>query len=322
MPTSPSRARRWLKEGKVTAFFKHGVFCVRLNVAPSDRKFQSIAVGVDPGSRKEGFTVKSAAHTYLNVQANAVTWVKKALETRRMMRTSRRGRKTPCRQNRKNRARGGLVPSVRARWGWKLRVLKWLVGIFPVSCIVVEDIAAATKKGKRSWNRSFSPLQIGKHWFYEQVRKIAQLELKHGWETAQLRAELGLEKTTKKLPEVFEAHCVDSWVLANWFIGGHTKPDNIAMLCIAPIQLHRPQLHRLQPGKGGVRKRYGGTRSLGFKRGSLVQHKTLGLAYVGGHLENTISLHSISTGVRITQGAAPTDCILKTLNAWKYHLKQ
>lgn len=67
MPTTPSRARRWIKQKKATPFWRKGVFCVRLNVEPSDRNYQPIAVGVDPGSKREGYTVKSKAHTYLNV---------------------------------------------------------------------------------------------------------------------------------------------------------------------------------------------------------------------------------------------------------------
>ena len=58
MPTTSSRARRWIKSGKATPFFKKGVFCVRLNIEPLDSKTQLIAVGIDPGSKKEGFTIK------------------------------------------------------------------------------------------------------------------------------------------------------------------------------------------------------------------------------------------------------------------------
>ena len=58
MPTTPQRASQWIKSGKATPFWKNGVFCVRLNVEPSTRYTQEIAVGVDPGSKKEGFTVK------------------------------------------------------------------------------------------------------------------------------------------------------------------------------------------------------------------------------------------------------------------------
>src|SRR5206468_2321250 len=91
MPTTANRAATWMRSGKATGFFKKGIFCVRLNTQPSDNKTQSIAMGVDPGSKKEGYTVKSKAHTYLNIQADAVCWVKSAVETRRMMRRLRRG---------------------------------------------------------------------------------------------------------------------------------------------------------------------------------------------------------------------------------------
>jgi len=122
MPTKPSRARRWIKSGKATPFWKKGVFCVRLNVEPSGHKTQEVAVGIDPGSKKEAFTVKSEAHTYLNIQADAVTWVSSAVEVRRNMRRARRYRKTPCRKPRFNRKRGSIAPSTLAHWQWKLRI--------------------------------------------------------------------------------------------------------------------------------------------------------------------------------------------------------
>src|SRR5260221_12129621 len=65
MPTTPSRARRWIKSGKATAFWKGGLFCVRLNAEPAAREVQPLAVGIDPGSKREGYSVLSAAHTYL-----------------------------------------------------------------------------------------------------------------------------------------------------------------------------------------------------------------------------------------------------------------
>ena len=100
MPTTILRARRWIKSGKATPFWKRGVFCVRLNIEPTGSEKQEIACGIDPGSKMEGFTVKAATKDYLNIQAKAVTWVKDAVETRRNMRHTRRSRKTPCRKNR------------------------------------------------------------------------------------------------------------------------------------------------------------------------------------------------------------------------------
>lgn len=317
MPTKPSRARRWIKNREATPFFKQGIFCVRLNREPSAKERQSIAVGIDPGSKKEGFTVKSKAHTFLNIQADAVTHVKEAVETKRNMRRARRFRKTPCRQNRKNRARGGLPPSTKARWQWKLRIVEQLAKIFPITDLVVEDIATKTFRGRRRWNVSFSPLEVGKAWFYEELQRFGQVHLKQGWETKELRDAASLKKTGKKMSETFDAHCVDSWVLANWCVGGHVKPDDTNMMLVTPVVLHRRSLHMLQPAKGGVRRRNGGTRSLGLKRGSLVNHPKYGLTYVGGTMDNRISLHSIEDGKRLTQSAKVGDLRFKTYNSWR-----
>ncbi len=186
MPTTTARARKWIKSGKATPFFKKGVFCVRLNTEPSDRKTQSVAVGIDPGSKKEGFTVKSKAHTYLNVQVDTPPWANEKVKTgpnkgknkttlqRAQMRRARRYRQTPYRQCRPHRNIRHLrmPPSTRSRWELKLNVCKWLVSMFPITDFVVEDIKASTKKQAKKWNQSFSPLEIGKQWFYYQLNRM------------------------------------------------------------------------------------------------------------------------------------------------------
>jgi hypothetical protein len=319
MPTTPGRARRLIKNKEATPFFKKGIFCIRLNRKPFAKELQEIAVGIDPGSKKEGFTVKSESHTYLNIQADAITHVKGAIEERRNMRRSRRQRKTPCRKNKYNRQKGGLPPSTRARWNWKLRIVSQLMKLFPITDFVVEDIKAISKKGKQKWNCSFSPLEVGKKWFYEELEKYGNVCLKQGYETAKLRTDAGLKKTKNKLSEDFDAHCVDSWVLANHIIGGHIKPDNLSILFISTIQLHHRQLHTFQPVKGNIRKLYGGTRSLGFKRGSLVFHKKWKLAYIGGTSKGLISLHSLVDGKRLCQNSKPKDIRFLSYNIWKTH---
>jgi hypothetical protein len=318
MPTTETRARRWHKSGKGTMFWKRGILCVRLNISPSARNTQEVAIGIDPGSKKEAFTVKSETHTYLNLQTDAVTWVKDAVETRRNMRRARRFRNTPCRKNRRNRSRGGIPPSTFARWNWKLRICTWLSKMFPVTTFVPEDIKAHTLGGRR-WNASFSPLQVGKEFFYGELKKMGRVEIRQGYETYEDRNNLGLKKTKAKMSEIFEAHCVDSWVLATWWTGGHTIPDNKAMLLITPLRFHRRQLHRLQPKIGGERTPYGGTRSQGFKRGSLVRHPKWGLTYVGGELNGRISLNSLETGKRLCQNALPAATKFLAYSTWRAH---
>jgi hypothetical protein len=315
MPCHPARARELVRKGRAVRRFSRGLFYIRL-LDRGDGNLQPVAIGIDPGSKREGLTVKSEAHTFLNIQATAVDWVKDAVETRRTMRRARRFRKTPCRANRRNRARGGIPPSTKARWQWKLRLARWLAKLFPLSAFVVEDIRAVTK-GKRCWDIMFSPLQVGKEWLYGELRKLAPVHLKQGRETQALRDAHGLKKSGKKTAEVFSAHCVDSWVLANGYTGGHTEPDNTRLLCVIPLRLHRRQLHRLQPEQGGIRKPYGGTCSHGLKRGSLVKHGRFGLTYVGGFLKDRISLYSVATGKRLTQQARPSDCCFLAFNTWR-----
>ena len=326
MPTTLNRAIRWKESGKATLFYKKGVLCARLNVNPSSRFTQPIAVGIDPGSRREAFTVKSSKRTFLNIQTHAVDWVKDAVDAKRNMRRARRLRNTPCRANRKNRKRGGLPPSTKARWQWKLRICKWLVKMFPITAFVVEDIKATTSKNGRNWNALFSPLQIGKTWFYSELERIAMLYTLQGYETAELRNQLGLKKSKQKLSDKFDSHCVDSWVLANWYTAGHDKPDNTKLIVIVPLRFHRRQLHRFQPSKGGIRNRYGGTMSAGFKRGGIVRHLKLGVCYVGGWMEaptrkdphkKVVSLHCLTTGNRLTKSAKPLEIKFLCFNSWR-----
>ena len=316
MPTTPQRVGKWIKSGKATPFWKNGVFCVRLNVDPSDDYKQEIVVGVDPGSKKEGFTVKSESHTYLNVQADAHSKVGKKVEKRRELRRGRRSRKCPNRKNRMNRlANKERIPAgTRARWDWKLRILDWLSKMYPITHICVEDIKARTIERAKKWNTSFSPLEVGKKWFYTEIQKRWELLTLQGYETKEIRDRLGLKKSSKKLAETFETHCVDSWCLAYHTVGGTAVVDNTSIFCISPIPIRRRELHRQNPQKGGKRLRYGGTTWKGLVKNTLVKHIKHGLVRISGFGKGGISLYSLE-GKRLTQRAKTQDFkVLTRLN--------
>jgi len=71
--------------------------------------------------------------------------------------------------------------------------------------------------------------------------------------------------------------------------------------------------------RGGERKPYGTTRSLGLKRGTIVKHPRYGLSTVGGfdRKSNTISLHAYRTNKRLTQKAKVKDCRVLTWVAFR-----
>ena len=318
MPTSPLVARHLIKSGKATPYWDNGLFCIRLNYETSQYT-QEIAVGVDPGSKKEGFTVKSESHTYLNVQADAHNKIGKKVKKRRELRRSRRSRKCPNRKNRTNRLanRERIPAGTRARWEWKLRILDWLSKLYPVTHVCVEDIKARTIERAKKWNTSFSPLEVGKQWFYTEIRKQWQLRTLHGWETQEIRDRLGLKKSSKKLSETFDAHCVDSWCLAYYTVGGSDTPDNTTLMCISPIPIKRRELHRQQEAKGGKRSRVGGSV---FGQGTLVKntlikHVKYGLTRLAGvNAKGLFSIYSMGNK-RLTTGAKRSDFkVLTRLN--------
>ena len=320
MPTRANKAGTLIKKGLATPYWSNGIFCIRLTYATEAEYTQDIVVGIDPGSQKEGFTIKSEAHTYLNVQADAHNQVGKKVAKRRELRRGRRSRKCPNRKNRMNRLanRERIPAGTRARWDWKLRILDWLSKLYPVTHVCVEDIKARTKQYQQRWNQSFSPLEVGKQWFYTEIRKQWQLLTLQGWETKEIRDRLGLKKSSNKLSETFAAHCVDSWCLAYQSIGGNPIPDNTDVFCIAPIPIRRRSLHREQESRGRKRNRYGGTRCLHTVKNALVKHVKHGLLRVSGYQNGKLTLSEISSSKQVVLQAKENEyTILKRLN-FKY----
>jgi hypothetical protein len=320
MPCRPTKARKLLEQGKaIKKRNKIGIFYLQLEFDPKYPVTQPLAIGIDPGTKFEGFSIVGTDETVLNLMSKAVDWVKKAVAQRRVMRKARRNRKTRRRKCKDNRRHNNtfLPPSTKARWDAKLRIVSQLCEILPLHYAVVEDVKATTRKDQRRWNRNFSPLEVGKQYFYSELEKRGLVVITmQGYETKQLREAFGLKKAYSKSQVAFETHCVDAWVLAAAITGAKYHMTT-SLYYLEPIRFHRRQLHRLQFSKGGIRKRYGGTSSLGLKRGTLVRHKKRGMCYVGGNLKNRLSLHSVRTGKRVTQSGKTDDCHILTRIAFR-----
>ena len=325
MPCTPAKARHLLKSGQARPKWnKLGLFCVQLTYSLEPNN-QPLVVGVDPGSKFEGESRVGALDTVVNLVVEAPTHVKDAVETRRTMRRARRGRKwrRPKRfDNRLNRKKR-IPPSTRSRWEAKARIVAQLAKVLPLTDAIIEDVQAVTRPGKnRKWNASFSPVQVGKEHLYALLRNMGlTVHIREGWQTEELREQYGLKKTKSKSQQSFASHCVDSWVLAA-SISGAEHPTCTQLWYVVPATLHRRQLHRLQASKGGIHKPYGGTRSLGLKRGTLVKHPKYGLGSVGGfdRQKQTISLHAYRSNKRLTQGAKVKDGRVLTWVAFRAFL--
>ena len=277
MPCHPARARELVRKGLATKSYLKGVFHIKLTQRTKGDT-QVVALGVDPGSKMNGYSLKSPDRTYLNIQQPAKDGkaVKKAIEARANMRRGRHYRHTPCRPPRfDNRAKKDWVPpSTLSRWQHIYNTIAMLCRLYPIQHCIVEDVKASTKKGKKSWNQSFSPVMAGKNWLYRRIRLLGlELHLAEGYTTAELRLAAGLTKDQRKLDYNFFTHAVDAWVLANAVTGGHMYPDMIQL-----TRLHRPsyvlrQLHIMQPKVGGARTRRGGTALPGgIRKGTMVKY--------------------------------------------------
>lgn len=317
MPTTWKRAKKLMSKGEAKPYWNKGIFCIILQRPPKSTYKQEVCIGIDPGSKMSALTIKSEAHTLINVQYSAPTHVKKKVEKRSEARRSRRSRKTPYRKCRFNRKVGKRIPpSTKARWIQHLNLIKHFSKIYPINLVAIEDIKAKTIKDARQWNVNFSPLEVGKNWFYSEIEKGYNLYLFEGYDTYTIRQNLGLVKGKDKLKIAFESHCVDSWTLANEVVGGHTEPENKRFSYLKPLNFYRRQLHYHCPEKGGKRKHYGGTFSLGFKKGVLVKHLKWGLSLVGGNTKGMISLHCLHSNKRLTQSAKKEEMRILTTLRW------
>lgn len=318
MPTTPSRARRWVKEGSsVKRWSKLGVFYVQLVKPPSGYKKQDIAVGLDPGKLYSGVAVQSAKCTLLMLHLELpFKIIKDRMEQRSMMRRSRRGRRInrSCAFNKRahrqkrfnNRRNSKLPPSIGANKKLELQVIKLLTKLYPVSHIVVEQIKAKGNKG-------FSPAMVGQMWQLEQLAQAYKLlgfkvSTKFGWETSQLRQYLGLPKDKQdKSRQVPTTHAVDGITLActRWMRYGVLSANSMGWIGFANVTpavfvvIKRPpysrrQLHLMVPAIGGVRRKYGGSVTRhGFRKGDYVEATQGSRTYrgwVSGDTEKQVSV--------------------------------
>jgi hypothetical protein len=329
MPCTPPKARALLKAGHARPRRnKLGLFYVQLTYEQVPTN-QPLVVGIDPGSSFEGYSVVGSKETVCNLMVEAPTHVKQAVATRRAMRRARRFRlwRRPCRSQNRLARKHRLPPSTRSRWEAKSRLVQQLATILPLTDAAVEDVQAETRPGAGGqWNQAFSPVQVGKEHLYHLLKDQGlTLHLYPGVVTKQLRERYGLTKTHQKGAQTFASHAVDAWTLAA-ATSGASMPTCTRLWYGVPHQLHRRQLHRLEAARGGVRKPYGGTRSLGFKRGTLVEHPRYGRCTVGGYdrEKQWLSLHAYKTNKRLMQHARPADVrllITMAIRCWLVPLK-
>ncbi len=333
MPTTPARARKWIKLGKaVGKRNKVGAFYVQLLREPSGYKTQEIVSGTDRGKAFTGiaFQSKLATIALFHVCLPGFYKSKKTSKDRQSvtgkmakrseLRRTRRGQRIDrtkafkLRNHRQkrfdNRRHKKLPPSVRANREMELRILIEMSKIVPISDIRDESCSGNSKKN----GFGISPVTVGQEWFRLQASKIAPVVEVDSLDTGKYRDQLGLVKNRKdKSEQSPETHANDAIALASTaFIqykkfhttnshGHHWVGQCIVtfapFIVVTRPKLFRRKLHQENYQKGGILKRQGGTITpFVFRCGDYVQTVYKGekiYGWVGG-FTNTNKTKNVS----------------------------
>ena len=308
MPTTPARARKWIKAGKgVPKRNKLGVFYVQLVAESSGSTIQPIVAGVDRGKCFTGIAFQSQLATFAifhlclpgfyksknkTKDRQSVTGkMAKRAELRKSRRANRIDRVLPfkLRNHREkrfsNRKQSKLPPSIKSNRQMELRVLAEISLILPLSEIRDEDCGGDTKRN----GYGISPVTVGQEWFRTEAASIAPVVNVDSLTTGRYRDRLGLVKDKKdKSKQIVETHGNDAIAIAashfihyqpfhttnthghEWI--GECNVTSAPFIVLTRPKLFRRKLHQEQYQKGGILKRQGGTVTpFGFRSGDYVQ---------------------------------------------------
>jgi hypothetical protein len=282
MPCRPSKVKKLLKAGKAEPrWSKLGLFYIQLTIEITSEynANQYFILANDPGSNYDGFAL-ACKYVQLRLMAIIPEYVHKKMKNRRELRRARRYRDTRRRPWRpRSPGSDWIAPSQLAKVLFRLAIVWELCKLFPVKCFIVEDVKF--NHYNKRWGKYFSTVEIGKGYYYRELRKLGILVLVEGWQTKRWREKAGLKKTFQKDALIPESHANDAVAMLVGLAG--CEPDERAPFYI----LRRPEfarrsLHRQNFQKGGTRPRFGGTCSGGyFRKGDYVEAEKGGKIYRG-----------------------------------------
>ena len=142
MPTTRlGKVYRLLKTQKAH-IVSYEPFTIQLDYEPDTHIIQPMTLGVDSGAIHSGYSVANENREYYNAEIIARDDISKRLSDRRMYRQNRRSRKTRYRKprfnNRKNKKKGWLPPSLEQKVIVQLNEIDHLHRYFPIETIIVE----------------------------------------------------------------------------------------------------------------------------------------------------------------------------------------
>lgn len=274
MPTTAAKARKLISGGVAEKKWnKLGMFFIQMLV-PVGEEVQDMSLGVDPGSKYDGYAVATEKETAVKGMAILPHKIQQKLTNRSQLRRARRYRNTrrrPCRFDNRSRKDGWIAPSQKAKLQLRLKIICALFRIYPIRQIIVEDVRF--NHYKKRWGKYFSTVEIGKNWLYAEIRKLSNLVKYEGWQTSVFREEYNIKKIATKSALKPESHANDAVAMICGFYNKNVNTD-ATFWYWQRLELVRRALHRQNFKKGGTRSNFGGTaKGHWLRKGDYVEAK-------------------------------------------------
>jgi len=270
MPMKASRARKFIatKRAKMVFDRKINLRYLKLLVEPSGFTTQEITLGIDPGSTFDGNSAVSKLCHHLNIEfvqrpkkakggkKNHPNSVSAFKANQAMNRRIRRGRLRHRKIRFDNRTSMKLAPTIQANLDSRKWLITKLSKYLPITLIRIEDVKFNHYRDLVGKNRlsgvargaSFSNVEVGKSTLYNWIIDTGYtLELIEGHETSKLRSAYLNGKDVKskdKSEKSFEAHCLDSFIIASRNYDTNLIELNRDTLFLEKIIKQRRQLTR------------------------------------------------------------------------------
>ncbi len=276
MPATQAKVRKLLKaKAAKPVWNKFGEFGIQLLTETSEI-IQNISLGVDVGTKFEGYSVSSKNENLLNIKLNLPdkSNIKRKMEERSTLRRTKRRHKLRSRKARyNNRVRVGFIaPSQLVVIKSRLKILRELFKIYPISVIGLEDVCF--NHYEKRWGKNFSTMEIGKNKLRAFLKEKAKLFEFKGYKTKELREKYGYKKISDKSKNVFESHCCDSLALAcEVLTGSRIEPNKKLTVVDDTYRPVRRKLHKVIPIKNNIRKSCGRGTVFGLQKGKIIGYK-------------------------------------------------
>ena len=117
-------------------------FTVQLDYEPKTHIIQPLTLGVDSGAIHSGYSIANEHREYYSAEVIARDDISKNISDKRMYRRNRRSRKTRYRKprfnNRKNKGKGWIPPSLEQKVSVQVKEIEHLHQYFPIKDIIIE----------------------------------------------------------------------------------------------------------------------------------------------------------------------------------------